>query len=125
MDPYGASVDPFDSKDTDWTRWAETFNDGTGQNVEIRLITTNNNGQKVLNEYFTAEFVTVDADGNESTDNTKTLKNAMKLTPTGAEAKPSADVETQVVLRITDKFGAPVHTHDIPALTFTMKINHE
>ena len=125
LDPYGASVDPFDSKDTDWTRWAETFNDGTGQNVEIRLITTNNNGQKVLNEYFTAEFVTVDADGNESTDNTKTLKNAMKLTPTGAEAKPSADVETQVVLRITDKFGAPVHTHDIPALTFTMKINHE
>lgn len=44
------------------------------------------------------------------------------LTPTGAEVQVGGDVETSVVLTIEDKFG---HTHDIPALKFTMKINHE
>ena len=119
-DPYGAKVDPFDAGDKDWTTWANTFNYNGSQNVEIILITTNN-GKEVENEYFTAKFVTVDKNGKEA--NTGDLKNAMKLEPTGVQVKPSADVETKVILRIKDKLTN--HTHDVPALTFTMKINHE
>ncbi len=118
IDPYGATVDPFDKGDEDWTTWANAFN-VNGQNVEI-ILYTNNNGQRVKNEYFTAEFVVVDTDGKENpTGDWK--KNAMKLTPTGVQVKPSAPVETEVVLKLTDKFG---HTHEIPALTFTMQIEH-
>ena len=112
LDPYGATVDPFDTSDVDWTTWAKTFNIGGNQNVDI-LLYTNNNGQRVLNEYFTAKFVTATEGG--------ITKNAMELTPTGVQVRPSGPVETEVVLRITDKFG---HTHDIPALTFTMQIEH-
>ena len=75
---------------------------------------TVNDGKEVENEYFTAKFEVVTEGG--------TPKNAMVLTPTGAEVKVGNDIETKVILTITDKFG---HEHDIPALTFTMKINHE
>ena len=119
-DPYGAKVDPFDAGDKDWTTWANTFNYNGSQNVEIILITTNN-GKEVENEYFTAKFVTVDMNGKEA--NTGDLKNAMMLEPTGVQVKPSADVETKVILRIKDKLTN--HTHDVPALTFTMKINRD
>ena len=111
--PYKGTVDPFDAGDKDWTDWAETFNTGGKQNVMITLI-TNNSGKEVKNEYFNAKFEVV-KEGNIE-------KNAMVLTPTGAEVQVGGDVETSVVLTITDKFG---HKHDIPALKFTMKINHE
>ena len=118
-DPYGAKVDPFDADDKDWTTWADALNT-TGDNKDVTIIlVTASNGKE--NEYFTAEFVTIDKDGKEAT--TGTLKNAIKLTPTGVQVKPSADVETKVILRIKDKLTN--HTHDVPALTFTMKINHE
>ena len=113
ISPYKGTVDPFDADDKDWTDWAEAFNTGDEQNVVITLI-TNNNGKEVKNEYFTAKFEVVDEGGIK--------KNAMVLTPTGAEVQVGGDVETSVVLTIEDKFG---HTHDIPALKFTMKINHE
>ena len=121
VSPYKGVVDPFDNKDKDWTDWANAFNVDGNQNVTIILKTTNESGQVVENEYFTAEFVTVNEKGEETT-SSAWLKNAMKLTPTGTQVRVGNDVETQVVLRITDKFG---HDHDIPALTFTMKINHE
>ena len=121
VSPYKGVVDPFDNEDKDWTDWANAFNVDGEQNVTIILKTTNESGQVVENEYFTAEFVTVNEKGEETT-SSDWLKNAMKLTPTGTQVRVGNDVETQVVLRITDKFG---HPHDIPALTFTMKINHE
>ena len=46
----------------------------------------------------------------------------MELTPTGAQVQVGEDIETKVILKIKDKFG---HVEEIPALTFTMKINHE
>lgn len=110
VSPYNNTVDPFDAADKDWTTWvASTLN----QNATITLI-TENNGQEVKNEYFTAKFDVVEEGGIK--------KNAMVLTPTGAEVKVGNDVETKVILTVTDRFG---HKHDIPALTFTMKINHE
>ena len=121
VSPYKGVVDPFDNEDKDWTDWANAFNVDGEQNVTIILKTTNESGQVVENEYFTAKFVTVNEKGEETT-SSAWLKNAMKLTPTGTQVRVGNDVETQVVLRITDKFG---HDHDIPALTFTMKINHE
>ena len=111
--PYKGTVDPFDAGDKDWTDWAKAFNTGGQQNVTITLI-TNNSGKEVKNEYFNAKFEVV-KEGNIE-------KNAMVLTPTGAEVQVGNDVETSVVLTITDEFG---HKHDIPALKFTMKINHE
>ena len=121
VSPYKGVVDPFDDADKDWTDWANAFNVDNNQNVTIILKTTNESGQVVENEYFNATFVTVNEKGEETTSSTW-LKNAMKLTPTGTQVRVGNDVETQVVLRIVDKFG---HEHDIPALTFTMKINHE
>lgn len=110
VSPYNNTVDPFDAADKDWTTWvAETLD----KNATITLI-TENNGQEVKNEYFTAKFDVVEEGGIK--------KNAMVLTPTGAEVKVGNDVETKVILTVTDRFG---HKHDIPALTFTMKINHE
>ena len=41
----------------------------------------------------------------------------MELTPTGAQVQVGEDIETKV-----NNFG---HVEEIPALTFTMKINHE
>ena len=110
VSPYKNTVDPFDASDEDWTTWVATTLD---KNATITLI-TENNGQEVKNEYFTAKFEVVEEGGIK--------KNAMVLTPTGAEVKVGNDVETKVILTVTDKFG---HKHDIPALTFTMKINHE
>ena len=122
-DPYGAKVDPFDAGDKDWTTWADALNVNTAEqndnaDVEIILVTASNGRE---NEYFTAKFVTVDKNGKEA--NTGDLKNAMMLEPTGVQVKPSADVETKVILRIKDKLTN--HTHDVPALTFTMKINRD
>ena len=122
--PYNSIVDPFDAGDADWTTWADALNvSGDNASVKITLI-TNNEGKEIENEFFTAEFVVVDAKGNEVSAGTSGAKNAIKLKRTGAEVKVGADVETKVVLTITDKFG---HTHDVPAegLTFTMKINEE
>ena len=122
--PYNSIVDPFDADDADWTTWADALNVSGGDNaiVGITLI-TNNNGKEVKNEFFTAEFVVVDETGTEN-GNTGLKKNAIKLKRTGAEVKVGADIETKVVLSITDKFG---HKHEVPAdgLTFTMKINEE
>lgn len=112
ISPYKGAVDPFDANDKDWTDWAKAFNTDA-QNVTITLI-TNNSGKEVKNEYFTAKFVVVDEGGIK--------KNAMELTPTGAEVQVGGDVETDVILTITDKFG---HPHDIPALKFTMKIKQD
>ena len=110
--PYGKVVDPFASQNNpDWTTWAEALK---GDNTTITLITVND-GKEVENEYFTAKFEVVTEGGIQ--------KNAMVLTPTGAEVKVGNDIETKVILTITDKFNG--HTHNIPALTFTMKINHE
>ena len=109
--PYKGVVDPFDATDEDWTTWAYILQDPT--KTEIVLI-TDNAGTKVENEYFTAKFVTATEGGIDKT--------AMELTPTGAQVQVGEDIETKVILKITDKFG---HTEEIPALTFTMKINHE
>ena len=110
--PYGKVVDPFASHNNpDWTTWADALNEET----KVTLITVNN-GKEVENEFFNASLVKVTEGGKE--------KYGIKLTKTGAEVKVGADIETKVILTITDKFGDN-HTHDIPALTFTMKINHE
>lgn len=106
--PYNNTVDAFTpASATDWTPWAAGL-----ENAKITLITVNN-GQEVENEYFNASFDPVTEGTIE--------KYAIKLIPTGAEVKVGSDVETKVILTITDTFG---HTHNIPALTFTMKINH-
>ena len=109
--PYGKVVDPFASQNNpDWTTWAEALK---GDNTTVTLITVND-GKEVKNEFFTAKLV-VTTEGNIN-------KYGIELTKTGAEVKVGNDIETKVILTITDKFG---HEHDIPALTFTMKINHE
>ena len=99
--PYGYKVDAFDADDEEWTTWADAFNQGV--NKEVYLLT---NGDR-KNEFFTPSFEVVgDVTG-------------LKL-----ERDPSmttvleTDVETTVVLVVTDKFG---HKHEIKALTFTMK----
>ena len=111
LSPYNGTIDPFKANDNkdNWTNWSDVLD----KSAEIILI-TNNSGKDVVNEYYKASWTDV-----KEGDKTKT---AIKLEWIGAQSKPSADVETKVVLRLTDKFG---HKHDIPALTFTMKINHE
>ena len=111
ISPYKGAVDPFDATDTDWTTWANILSNAS--TTEIILI-TNNNGKEIENEYFTAKFVA-------ATEGSIT-KTAMELTPTGAQVQVGEDIETKVILKIKDKFG---HVEEIPALTFTMKINHE
>lgn len=110
ISPYKHAMDPFDQTDTNWATWAAALNADT----KIVLV-TNNNGTDVENEFFTAKFAVV-------TEGT-IQKNAIVLTPTAAEVAVGADVETKVILEITDKFGEQHHTHKIEALTFTMKIN--
>ena len=107
VDPYNKEVDPFDASDEGWTTWAEALNQGTQK--EIKLIT---NGDRV-NEFFTPSYTTV-------TEGSYT-KTAIQLTKTSAEVVLTGDVETKVVLVITDKFG---HKHEMEALTFTMKKSH-
>ena len=111
LSPYNGAIDPFkaNNNEDNWTNWSDVLD----KSAEIILI-TNNSGKDVVNEYYKASWTDV-----KEGDKTKT---AIKLDWIGAQSKPSADVETKVVLRLTDKFN---HTHDIPALTFTMKINHE
>ena len=111
LSPYNGAIDPFkaNNNEDNWTNWSDVLD----ESAEIILI-TNNSGKDVVNEYYKASWTDV-----KEGDKTKT---AIKLDWIGAQSKPSADVETKVVLRLTDKFN---HTHDIPALTFTMKINHE
>ena len=104
---YNKEVDPFDASDEGWTTWAEALNQGTQK--EIKLIT---NGDRV-NEFFTPSYTTV-------TEGSYT-KTAIQLTKTSAEVVLTGDVETKVVLVITDKFG---HKHEMEALTFTMKKSH-
>ena len=70
------------------------------------------NGDRV-NEFFTPSYTTV-------TEGSYT-KTAIQLTKTSAEVVLTGDVETKVVLVITDKFG---HKHEMEALTFTMKKSH-
>ena len=110
LSPYDGVIDPFKANDNadNWTNWADVLNKS-----EIILI-TNNGGKDVVNEYYNASWVVVEEGGIKKT--------GIELKWIGAQSKPSADVETKVVLRLKDKFE---HTHDIPALTFTMKINHE
>ena len=99
--PYGETVNAFSNLDENlWSPWAAPLN--TGNNTTIKLIT---NGDKV-NEFFTAEYEVV------------SNKTALKLSPTSTDVVLSGDVETTVVFVITDKFG---HTHEVSALTFTMK----
>ena len=99
--PYGYKVDAFDANDKEWTDWADAFNQG--ENKEVYLLT---NGDR-KNEFFTPSFVV-----------------EHNVTGLKLERNPSmttvleADVETTVVLVVKDKFG---HTHEIKALTFTMK----
>ena len=108
--PHNKEIDPFsNSVKDDWANWAEDLT----RSAKIILI-TNNNGKDVENEYYSAAWATETVLG--------TTKTTIQLTWKGAQSQPSGDVETKVVLRLTDKFG---HTHDIPALTFTMKIKHE
>ena len=109
--PYNKEIDPFkaNNNEDNWTNWSDVLD----ESAEIILI-TNNNGKDVENEYYSADWATETVLG--------TPKTTIQLTWKGAQSKPSADVETKVVLRLEDKFG---HKHDIPALTFTMKINHE
>ena len=111
LSPYNGAIDPFkaNNNEDNWTNWSDVLD----ESAEIILI-TNNSGKDVVNEYYKASWTDV-----KEGDKTKT---AIKLDWIGAQSKPSADVETKVVLRLKDKFG---HKHDIPALTFTMKINHE
>lgn len=111
LSPYNGAIDPFKANDNkdNWTNWSDVLD----ESAEIILI-TNNSGKDVENEYYKASWTDVTEGGKEKT--------AIKLDWIGAQSKPSADVETKVVLRLKDKFG---HKHDIPALTFTMKINHE
>lgn len=111
LSPYNGVIDPFKSQNNadNWTNWADVLN----KSAEIILI-TNNSGKDVKNEYYKATWTVVNEGG--------IPKTGIQLDWIGAQSKPSADVETKVVLRLKDKFG---HTHDIPALTFTMKINHE
>ena len=99
--PYGKTIDAFDSTDEDWTTWAEALN--TGVNTEVYLLTNDNR----KNEFFTAAYEVSNG------------KTALKLTPIPSVTTVlEADVETTVVLVITDKFG---HKHEVKALTFTMK----
>ena len=99
--PYGKTIDAFDSTDEDWTTWADALN--TGVNTKVYLLT---NGDR-KNEFFTPAYEV----SNEKT--------ALKLTPIPSVTTVlEADVETTVVLVITDKFG---HEHEVKALTFTMK----
>ena len=108
--PYNKEIDPFsNSVKDDWANWAKDLT----QSAKIILI-TNNNGKDVENEYYSANWATETVLG--------TTKTTIQLTWKGAQSQPSGDVETKVVLRLTDNFD---HEHDIPALTFTMKINHE
>ena len=111
LSPYNGTIDPFKANDNkdNWTNWSDVLD----ESAEIILI-TNNSGKDVENEYYKASWTDVTEGG--------ITKTAIKLDWIGAQSKPSADVETKVVLRLTDNFG---HKHDIPALTFTMKINHE
>lgn len=109
--PYNKEIDPFmaNNNNDDWINWANVLNNS----AKIILI-TNNDGKDVENEYYSADWATETVLGK--------TKTTIQLTWKGAQSQPSGDVETKVILRLTDKFG---HTHDIPALTFTMKINHE
>ena len=99
--PYGKTVDAFDVSDADWTTWAAALN--TDNNTTVKLIT---NGDRE-NEFFTPAYTV------------KNGKTALKLTPIPSVTTVlEADVETNVVLVINDKFG---HKHEVKALTFTMK----
>ncbi|MCR8874096.1 hypothetical protein [Phocaeicola barnesiae] len=109
--PYKATVDPFDANDPNWEPWANELN----TNTPITLITVNESGEKVENEYFKASFKVVEEGGIK--------KNAIHLEPTGAEVKVGNDVETTVVIEVKDKFNHP--SHKIEILKFTMKINHD
>ena len=99
--PYGYKVDAFDTNDKEWTTWADAFNQG--DNKEVYLLT---NGDR-KNEFFTPSFVV-----ENSVTGLKLERNPSMTTVL------EADVETTVVLVVTDKFG---HKHEIKALTFTMK----
>ena len=95
------AIASIDADDEEWTTWADAFNQG--ENKEVYLLT---NGDR-KNEFFTPSFVV-----------------EHNVTGLKLERNPSmttvleADVETTVVLVVKDKFG---HTHEIKALTFTMK----
>ena len=103
--PYGYKVDAFDAKNIEWITWADAFNQG--DNMEVYLLT---NGDR-KNEFFTPSFEVV-GEGDNAVTGLKLERNPSMT------AVPEADVETTVVLVVKDKFG---HTHEIKALTFTMK----
>ena len=105
---YNAVINPFavpenGDASNDWATWADYINADT----EVTLKTTNEAGQVVENEFYTAKF-----------DTNADRKWILKLTKKSSEVVLKADVETEVIITIVDKFG---HEHDIPALTFTMK----
>ncbi len=105
--PYNTAMNPFDATVTatnEWGTWAEALNATT----PIKLI-TKNNGQDVENEYFTAAFATNGTGW------------GIQLNKTATNVVLSADVETRVIVTITDRFG---HTHDIEIAKFTMKKSH-
>ena len=106
---YNAVINPFAAPasgdaSNDWGTWAE-YIDGT---TVVTLKTTNEAGQVVENEFYEQPKFATNADG----------KWILKLTKKSSEVVLKADVETEVIITIVDKFG---HEHDIPALTFTMK----
>ena len=106
VDPYKKTIDPFRGGAADqlsWTDYAEYLSETT----PIKLIT----GDGKVNEFFTAKFV-------------KNANNFYNLELTVVESTNvvlSGDVNTKVVITITDKFG---HPHDIELLEFTMLKSH-
>ena len=115
--PNGDEINPFADAPNKWLTYANKFGNGLGgnpQNVTIILKTVGEDGTERTNEFFTAEFAT----GYYTTG--APLSTTLKLTPVNVSESTTVgnDVETKVYFEFEDEFGI---THNIHALTFTMK----
>ena len=103
-DPYAKVINAFSNNEANgWAPWAKAL----PESATIELWT--NGDKNKVDEFFTANWKVANG------------KTGIELVKTSTEVVLTGDVEITVVLNIVDNFN---HTHQVKALTFTMKKDH-